>query len=188
MNTRTQTYILSALMAVGLAACDGESSGPTDSPRAADASAMKGTLVEIIPSAELPETEVHAIAQELERVSGASRAKVMLRKDDRGGTHLEVELWGDAPVDPAVIEGLRERFASLEGAQITHAAVDGPPADGGPIAVEADADLPPAELKAKIEADLRAQGVDGDITVDVVEGEGQREVEVRVEKREDISE
>lgn len=186
---RVAVAVALAIGCLGAAAChaDDAENPPTES-RNADLAAMQGTLVEIIPANPIDQGQLKAIATYLEQKSNAARAKVMVREEEGGAQHLEIELWADDALDQSVYADLESAFPELAGATITHAVVAGPPADepGMPsVDVEANDNLSAEELKAKVEADLRAQGVEGDIHVDVVDEDGERRVEVRVEKTED---
>lgn len=137
---------------------------------------------------------VEAIAKSAEALAGdeVSGAKVMAEKRDDGPMLLKIELWGAALDDEAeVLAALRERHPIVAKTPVALERRAGPPKDADPLEVGADfpEDASAAEIEAIVARRLAAQGVTGDVTVDVGEdADGHRRVEVRVEETKQVDE
>lgn len=140
----------------------------------------EGRRIEIaVPAEHANKDEIHEIANFLESQADVAGAKVEVRKDGaEGGASLAVLMWGqDMPTDEEFVDLLGSEFPYLAADSIAVTAVD----------MEAEAlpghDEPkdPDELREKVIADLRAQGVEGEIDVEIIDHpNGEREVKVQV--------
>lgn len=165
---------------LGLAGCQSEDHA---SVRAAEIAQMPGLKLTIA-GVDLPQDKVHAIAKHVEgQAVDTGAAMVRMKHDDQGGgVKLEIELFAKTlPAQDALVAGLKATFPELAAASIAVDAASG--AELGPLpVVEVSDALSPAEAQLEIVEQLQAQGVDGDIKVEVKdEGEGRR-IEVKVEK------
>lgn len=187
-SARTPLLALVAGLALTMAACHAESdTASAGEPRHAELASLQGTMVEVIPTQALEQDELHLIASYLEQRAGAEQVKVKLRQDSEDNQHLEVELWGAESLPTTLHDDLRDKFPQLADAEITQANLNGPPIqdeDGLGPAPHIDKNADPETVKSKIIADMRAKGVEGDIHVDVKDVNGERRVEVRVEREE----
>lgn len=150
--------------------------------RSAELGSMPGLKV-TISGADLGHDRVQAIAKHLEaKAVDTGAAMVRMKKDDQGGATLEIELFARTlPAGDAVAADLKAAFPELAGASISTAAAQPGGSEPLPL-VEVSPDLTPAEAQKEIVEQLKAQGVEGEIQVDVQEaGEGRR-IEVKVEK------
>lgn len=177
--------LTAAVPVVGCAG--GDDVSPSSEPRSGEATAdLQGTVIEIA-GAELDKDQIHAIAQAVEQRSGAHMAKVRVEKTDADEpAHLMVEIWSPDPLAAGFEEDLRGQFDALASAQITRADLGaaGPELDAGSEPAAFGPDDDEETIRQKVIADLRAKGVEGDITVNVVDlGDGKRSVEVDVEDR-----
>jgi hypothetical protein len=168
--------------ALALVACHAENDDV--SPESRSAEITEGRAVSIELSDGIEHEQVQAIAGHVENGFGAdvAAAKVKVMQDHEGGATMVVELWGSGlPEESALEAGLAQEFPALANAAITVEALD---AADGPAQVEAHSDAEDPEVaKQEIIDELRAQGVEGDIEVDVEDGPDGRRVEVQVEDR-----
>jgi hypothetical protein len=152
--------------------------------RALELEDSPGLRVTISAAGELPESTIHALAQHLE--SGAKdtgAAMVKVKKEGDAPPNIEIELWGGTLPTGDIAAQLKAQFPDLAGATITTQSL--PPGTGGPSmpVIAVDADLSPAEAEQQIRDQLAADGVDGDVQVDIQDGpDGKRVVKVGVEK------
>lgn len=152
-------------------------------PRTADIAGLPGLKV-TISGADLGHDKVQAIAKHLEgKAVDAGAALVRMKKENDGPTTLEIELFAKTlPDGEAVAADLKAAFPELAGATIATGAAQSGGGDKLPL-VEVGKELSPAEAQAEIVEQLRAQGVDGEIKVDVKDDGEQRRIEVKVEKK-----
>lgn len=173
---------LSASLSVGLAACHGENEYVSPEPR--DVEITEGRAVSIELPDGVADEQIHAIASHVENGFGGdvAAAKVEVMAADDGAATMVVELWGSGlPEDAALKSGLVAKFPELVGAVISIETLD---ESQGPAQTEVHSDAEDPEVaRQEIEDQLRAQGVEGDIHVDVEDGPEGRRVEVQVEDR-----
>lgn len=169
-----------ALGYVGLVGCQTDDA---TTPHAAEIAQLPGLRVTIA-GADLAHDKVQAIAKFVEGKSvDTGAAMVRMKKDDKGGGTLEIELFAKTLPQPgALIGDLKASFPELAGASINVNAASAEEATAQMPIVEVSKELSPAEAQAEIVEQLKAQGVDGDIKVEVQDGAEGRRVEVKVEK------
>lgn len=195
--TRLRRPILTLLAAalpsivVPATGCHADSADVDPSSRSAaqERESLEGRRVEfaIEPGAASKE-ELEAAARHVETLADVAAAKVKMRVADNDATVVSVELWGaEFPADEKLTEALRGEFPFLKDAIITVAPME--EGDKPPVVEAAAEEEDPEVLRQRIIEDMRAKGVEGDIIVDIKDdGEGGREVEVRVEKHSDEDE
>jgi len=175
--------VLAAVVLFGLGAA---------SQAPADYALEVGKSVQITtPSGVLSEQDVEPLVQAIS--GGEDNLQVEARMKARPAANtstLELELWGNTFPLTSVERTLREKFPRLATAQITVQALSGTVHSNlaglvgeklfhqGMSQAELDA------AKAKIIAELRAQGVDGDVSVEVEDTGDLQRVKVRAEKHE----
>lgn len=187
MRTTDLTTVALTLIA-GLAllvapACT-ESQEPDESPREQSA-AMQTVVLDVTLPEDTEPSQVEAIAMSAEKLAGSEvvGAKVKARQQKDGPMILTIEVWGPNLESPdTMIEGLRAQHPVLVDtpiAVVEKETDEQPEAEVFARKVEGET---PEETKARIIQELRDQGVEGEIHVDVTEGaDGHRKVEVRVE-------
>ena len=170
-----------ALGFVGLVGCQHDD---VTSPHAAEIAQLPGLRVTIA-GADLPQDKVQAIAKFVEgKSTDTGAAMVRVKKDDKGAGTLEIELFAKTlPQDSALIEGLQASFPELAGASINVNTASAEEALAPMPVIEVSKELSPAEAQAEIAEQLKAQGVEGEIKVEVHDNAGGRRVEVKVEKQ-----
>lgn len=128
---------------------------------------------------------IREIAEHIEGIGEIASVQVQVRKDDTGHTAIEVEVAGrDLPTDAYLLEEIKS-FAGMEYATVGVDAVHAD--DVAPDPMYADKDKTPEQIKAEVIERLREQGIEGTVSVDVHDEDGERRVEVRVEADEDVS-
>lgn len=167
-----------ALALLGLSACTHDDDVQA---RVAELESLPGLKV-TISGADIAQDKVHAIAKHLEgKAVDTGAAMVRLKKDDQGPPSLEIEIFAKTlPAADSLAADLKAAFPELAGATITAAPAQSN-AQQLPI-VEVSHELSPEEAKQEIVEQLQAQGVDGQIDVQVQDGAEGRRVEVKVEK------
>ena len=151
--------------------------------RNADIASLPGLKV-TISGADLEHDKVQAIAKHLEgKAVDTGAAMVRMKKENDGPASLEIALYAKSlPAGDAVAADLKAAFPELAGATISTGAAQ--PGGGGHMPlVDVDKSLTPAEAQAEIIEQLKAQGVDGEINVDVKDDGEERRIEVKVEKK-----
>lgn len=179
-TTKTIRFPTPLVLALGLVlgACAMESGDVTPADRQNQAEIAAGQRVEISFDADAGGDDVRAVAEFTEGLGNVAAAKVKAKKQSDGPMTLVMELWGeDLPGQAELEQALRSEFEFLADASIAVTALD---AASAPDPADESGD--PEEVKQKIIDRLRAEGVEGDIQVDVKDGENGREVDVRVEK------
>jgi hypothetical protein len=151
--------------------------------RAAELADLPGITVKIA-GADLDHAEVQAIAKHLEaKAVETGAAMVRMKKDDQGGSSLEIELYAKSlPPAEAMTADLETAFPKLAGATITAAPATGN-VDDLPV-IEVSKELSPEETKQEILEQLQADGVDGVVDVQIQDGAEGRRIEVKIEKQE----
>jgi len=171
------------LCAFGLGACQQGDDLPT--ARSAALDNASGIKLLISDAGDLSPEQVHAISQSVEgQAQDVSTAMVRLQKDDGEGggpASLEIELWGaGVPDSGALVSQLKADFPAL--ADVAVEVVNlGPGSGPMPLSIEIDEEATAEETKQQIIESLQADGVEGNIDVQVEELEDGRRVEVKVE-------
>jgi hypothetical protein len=174
------TPLLCSLLAI---AC--QTGGDDIQARALELESSPGLRV-TISAATLDEATIHALADHLK--SGPEdhgAAMVRVKHEDGAGSSVEIELFGGDLPQGDIPAQIKAQFPALATATITSASIPAGegPGPGLPI-IDVDHDLSPAEAEQQIRDQLAADGVDGDVKVNIVDGpDGQRRIEVGVEKQ-----
>ena len=181
---------LALLCALSLPAC--QRSSDSVSARSAELENTAGIKIKISGVSELAPQQVHAISQSIEgKAQSVSAAMVRMEQEQGEGqeenpANLEIELWGAGLPDSGVlVSQLKADFSALADAQIEVVNLEpgsGPP----PMVVEVDEEATAEEAKAQIIETLQADGVEGEIDVQVEDGDGERRIEIKVEQNEEI--
>ncbi|MGH1345363.1 MAG: hypothetical protein ACRBN8_27620 [Nannocystales bacterium] len=184
MTARLPFCALLAALSLGCAT----SNDTASEPRAAEAPSNPGEAEAraVVLEGDLDASTLHALAKHLEGLAEIQSVELAIEQANDGPTRARLTLAGlDMPspdelqVAVADFDGLGDASVSIEDAAVPHGPVD---AEG--IAIAADKDKTPDEVKAEVIEKLRADGVEGDIHVDVVDEDGERRVEVRLEQHE----
>lgn len=180
---------LALLCALNLGAC--QHSSDSVSARSGELENAAGIKIMISGVAELTPTQVHAISQSVEGKSqSVSAAMVRMEQDGEGQgenpASLEIELWGTGLPDSAVvISQLKADFPALADLQIEVVSLE-PGSGPTPMVIEVDEEATAEEAKAQIIEALQADGVEGEIDVQIEDDDGERRIEVKVEQHEEI--
>lgn len=162
---------------VGAAACQSEEDTHA---RSAEIAGLPGIKV-TISGVDLAHDKVQAIAKHLEGKAVDTGAAMVRMKKDGDVATLEIELFAKTlPTDVAA--DLKAAFPELAAANIVTGAAQPGGSEPMPL-VEVSKELSPAEAQQEIVEQLKAQGVDGDIKVDVKDDGEERRIEVKVEKQ-----
>jgi hypothetical protein len=171
--------LLGLLLSVGACQVGGDEVTPAD--RSAQVEMKQGQRVEVTLSSDVDSGDLRAVAEHTEGLGNVAACQVKVKKLSDGPTTLVMEMWGeDLPDEQKLESDLKSTFAFLSDAEISVASLDAsaaPQHDGEEYAGD------PEEVRQQIIDKLRADGVKGDIDVQVNDGEDGREVEVRVEDR-----
>jgi len=132
-----------------------------------------------------PET-VQALAQHLEGLAEVHSVEIAIEKTDAGPTLARLTLGG---FDMPSTEELQAAVADFDGltGDVAVSFDDAAAVPEGPVDAEGLPDLEgktPAQIKAEVTEKLRADGVKGEIEVDVLDEDGERRVQVRVKETE----
>lgn len=170
-------------LALVFAACHpgGDDIDPEVTAQARTHAMTEGRHIEFaLESATTTREDIDAVAQHLERTYPVSAARVSVKRRPDDATVVAIDLMGeDLPAPDALTAELRTAFPLLADAIIESRAVAAEQVEPDPI--EPQQGETPEQTRARIIEQLRAEGVEGDITVDVRDDEqGRREVEVRV--------
>ncbi len=177
----TALLLITSLALLVLPACT-DSSESSESPRASEAPVQTLTLDIALPAG-TDHAKIEAIAHSVEDLAGTTSGGVRLEveKHDDSETVLSVTLWGSELDSPDAIVGkLRAEHPELADVTIGVDVQDGAPADE-PLVEEPQVDETPEQTKARVIQQMRDQGVKGEITVDVIDDEVGRRIEVHVE-------
>ncbi|MFZ6181340.1 hypothetical protein [Nannocystis pusilla] len=178
-----RTTIASLALLLGNLASAGCQTDPEVQARMAELAELPGIKVQI-DGADLDHAQAQAIAKHLEgKAVATGAAMVRLKKDNPGGTSLEIELYAQSlPAAEGLAAELKATFPALASATITTA-----PAVGGagelPV-IEVSKELSPEEAKQEILEQLQADGVDGNVNVQIEDGAEGRRIEVKIDKQE----
>ncbi len=132
-----------------------------------------------------PET-IKALAEHLQGLAEVHSVEIEIHKTTDGPMQAQLTLGGfDMPTG----DELREAVADFDGLGDVSVSVGDAAVPSGPVDAEGIGDMDhdnktPEEIKAEVIEKLRADGVEGDIHVDVLDEDGERRVEVRVEQHE----
>ena len=188
MLRRTALAALFTTLALPSIACDIDSTEPNTNSRAAEGP-LVGQIVEFAlePDA-IDHDRMDAIAKRLESITAAETMQIEVEKSDDGGTVVVAEAWGRTAITAdAITKDLRATFPELANAVITVKPASGePPSARLPVLDLDDEDEDPEVVRKKVIERLRAEGVQGDVQVDVDEAEdGKREFRIEVKKHEE---
>lgn len=178
--------LIALLATPTLAACDQDTEEPeVQAQEAMDE--LDALAIDIDLPPDTSDEDLQTIARGVEKAGGDSvvGAKVAIQKQDGDdpATTIHVELMGnDLPSDEQLVRAIQDLHPALADAPIRVASID-TPSESMPV-IHSDAE-DPADVEAEIRDQLEAQGVDGDVQVEVRDGPNGREVEVKVEKREE---
>lgn len=178
-----RTIIASLALLLGNLASAGCQTDPEVQARVAELAELPGLQVKI-DGADLDHAQVQAIAKHLEgKAVDTGATMVRMKKDDPGDSSLEIELYAKSlPAAEGLAAELKATFPALAGATITTA-----PAVGGagdlPV-IEVSKELSPEEAKQEILEQLQADGVDGNVNVQIEDGAEGRRIEVKIDKQE----
>ncbi|MFY0540371.1 hypothetical protein [Nannocystis pusilla] len=178
-----RTTIASLALLLGNLASAGCQTDPEVQARVAELADMPGLSVKI-DGADLDHAQAQAIAKHLEgKAVDTGAAMVRLKKDEPGGSSLEIELYAKSlPAAEGLAAELKATFPALASATITTA-----PAVGGagdlPL-IEVGKELSPEEAKQEILEQLQADGVDGNVNVQIEDGAEGRRIQVKIDKHE----
>lgn len=151
---------------------------PTDDRRAERPAAVQAKRI-TVDAAELDQTRSRELAEYIEGLGAVVSAKVRVLEDEDGNTQMLLEIAGaDLPTDDDLTREIHG-FGGFADAAVVVETVH--PDDVAPAEMFTDEDKTPEELQAEVEERLREQGVEGEVFVDVVDGDGERRIEVRVE-------
>lgn len=190
---------LSALLLLPalLTACDPADDPATQSPNVRSANGESTEPSEstepqarrIVLEGDLDMETIQALGKRVEGLADVNSVRIEVQQHDDNPTIVSMTVAGaDLPSN----EELTAEVLAFEGVGDADVEVSAAEPPAGPIQGEveasSDADMTPEEVKAQVIADLRAKGVEGDIHVDVVDEDGERHVEVRVEQHEDQDE
>ncbi len=193
MTVRIALFALSTLLASGCASSNADTAAE---PRAAENPEVANSPGDpqarsVLLEGDLDPKTIKALAHHLEGLAEVHSVEISIEKTTEGPTRARLTLGG---LDMPTAAELREAVADFEGlgdvsVSVEDAVTPQGPVNAGAIAVTADADKTPEEIEAEVIEQMRADGVEGDIHVNVTDDEdGERRVEVRVEKREDRDE
>ena len=183
MLRRTALAALFATLPLLSLGCVAEDTEPGTDARVAEGP-LVGHVVEFAlePDA-LDHDRVQALAKRVEAITAAETMQIKVEKSEEGGTVVVAEAWGRTAITgDAITKDLRATFPELADAVITVKAATGePPSAKLPALDDFDDDEDPEVVRKKVIERLRADGIEGDVKVDVDENEdGKREVRVEV--------
>ena len=132
-----------------------------------------------VDAGDLDRAQIQELAEHIEGIGDVASAKVKVVKDDQGTTQMLVEIAGaDLPTDDYLTREIHS-FEGMADAAVLVETVH--PDDVAPGPMFEDKNKTPEQIKAEVEERLRKQGVEGEVFVDVIDEDGERRVEVRVE-------
>jgi len=183
MNTR-RSFLNAAvlsLMSMPLAcvgSVDDEALDPEQGSLRTGEGPLQAWRVEMrVPAEHAGAEEMTALVEHLEGQADVAQAKASVHaSSESGDAEVSVELWGhDMPSDAELAQAVTEQFPYVT--QLTVSPID-VEAEAMPQEVEAE---DPEVLRQQIIDDLRAQGVEGEIDVQITDHPGgRREVAVEV--------
>ena len=132
-----------------------------------------------------PDT-IKALGEHLEALADVHSVQIEIQRTGEGPQMARLTLGG---LDMPSTEELQAAVADFGGLQgdVTVSFDDDVPMPEGPVdaqgvKIAADGDKTPEEIEAEVIEQLRADGVEGEIDVEVIDEDGERRVEVRVEE------
>ena len=157
----------------------GDRQAQTDQPAAVQAKRIT------VDAGDLDRAQIQELAEHIEGIGDVASAKVKVMKDDQGTTQMLVEIAGaDLPTDDYLTREIHS-FDGLADAAVLVETVH--PDDVAPGPTLSDENKTPEQIKAEVQERLRKQGVEGEVFVDVVDEDGERRVEVRVEAEKSLA-
>jgi 3-dehydroquinate dehydratase len=188
MIRRTALATLLTVLAMPALGCATEGSEPGTDARAAEGPLVGHVIEFALEPDALDHDRIDEIAKRIEAITAAETMQIKVEKSDEDGTVVIAEAWGRTAIQgDAIVKDLRATFPQLTNAVIAVKTATGePPSAKIPeIEVELDGIEDTEEVRQKVLAKLRAQGIEGDVTIDVDENEdGKREIRVQVAKEE----
>lgn len=188
MTARLPFCALLAALSLGCAT----SNDTAAEPRAVAAPSNPGEAEAraVLLEGDLDASTIHALAKHLEGLAEIHSVELAIEHAGGGPTRARLTLAG---FDMPSAEELRSAVADFDGLGDASVSIEDAPVHQGPVDVEglaitADKDKMPEEIKTEVIEKLRADGVEGDIHVDVIDEDGERRVEVRVEQHKAQSE
>jgi hypothetical protein len=173
--------LLAGLTLLGSPACT-DAAHPDETLRDAEIP-VQTIILDLTLPADADHQAIQAIAHSAETLAGSelTGARIKAEQIDDGHLTVSLVLWGpELEAADAIVAQLRAAHPELVNTPITFEQHEGAPADE-PLA--GDHDETPDQTRARVTQELRDQGIEGEISVDVVdEGEGKRSVEVHVEQ------
>lgn len=156
---------------------------PTDRDAEVEQAAITAKRVTISTDAQAVDRErIQTLTQAVEGLGDVHQARVKVKKTGEGDAHIVMELVGADLPTKAEIEEEIASFDFLASAAVEVEDMD-PDTPMSSHQREGDKAKDPAVLEQEIVERMRADGVEGDIKVQVHDGEdGERRVEVKVEK------
>lgn len=176
---RRRSLLALPLFALLSTACIVE--GDDVEPRSTVPQPSDGRIVTIALPDTIDQDQIREIARHVESAGNIATASVRVTKQEDHAS-LTMELWGsDLPTAETLTSTLRSRFPALASAEITVGTPD-PTTAPQPLDPGLE-DEDPDVVEATIRDQLRDKGVaDDEATVDVIDDEQGRQIEVRVEK------
>jgi hypothetical protein len=173
-------FFIAVAAFVGVTACQSEEDTHARNAEIAGLPGLKVTIAGV----DLGHDKVQAIAKHLEgKAVDTGAALVRMKKDDQGAATLEIELFAKTlPAGDGLAAELKAAFPELAGATISTGTAQPGGSEPLPL-VEVSKELSPAEAQQEIVEQLKAQGVDGEIKVEVKDDGEERRIEVKVEKQ-----
>ncbi len=171
---------LALVSTLGVSACGDEGGGAKLEMRELATPQVTWTITGL--SSEIEHDNIEAMARFVEEKTKAGNISIQVMKTDDGNTTIMLGLGGDEMIDGGLEAALREKFPVLANASIKRAeggSMPGIEIKTVPHIVEMDKDASPEEVEDQIREALAAEGVEGDVWVEV-KGEGDKK-EVRVE-------
>ncbi len=165
-------------------ACDDAQSSPAE-PRSGDAAVDAAPARKIMLEGDLSPETIKGLGAHLEGLADISSVSIEVQQTNEGPTRASITVAGNDL--PSAAE-LRDAVGTYDGVGAAALSVEGAEAPAGHgidvAAVAGDQEKSAEDVKAEVIEKLRADGVEGDVRVDVIEEDGGRRVEVRVEQTE----
>ncbi|MEM6293862.1 MAG: hypothetical protein AAGA54_21480 [Myxococcota bacterium] len=175
--------LLLSLPLLATMACD--DSQAAAAPRSADAQVDAAPARKITLEGDLSADTIRGLGAHLEGLADISSVSIEVEQTNDGPTRASITVAGNDL--PSAVE-LRDAVSGYDGIGSAAVAIEGAEAPVGHgvdvAAVAGDQDKSPEAVKAEVLQKLRADGVEGDVHVDVIDDDGERRVEVRVEQTE----
>ncbi|MCR9165685.1 MAG: hypothetical protein ACE37F_08115 [Nannocystaceae bacterium] len=179
MTPRLLSCVLLAGLTLGCATSN--DTAPTEA-RSAEAPSDPGQPEgrALVLEGEVEPDEVKALAKHLEALAEIHSVEISIEKTNDGPTVARLTLGGFDMPSTDELQAAVADFDGLTGdVSVSFDDVAAPP-QGPASDIDIDEDATPEEIEAQVIEKLRADGVQGDIEVDVVDEDGERRVEVKV--------